>query len=146
MTALRWVLRVAGAVLLAGVAVVHARLWVDGYRTLDVIGPLFALDVVAAAVLAVAVLLTPRRYLLLVALAGAALAGGTAGGLLLSTQVELFGFRESLAARDAKLSLWLEGAAVVVLLALAVIARHPSTARAASQTPHRRARRHHTAR
>jgi hypothetical protein len=125
-TALRWTLRWAGALLLAAVAVVHGRLWLDGYRSIDVIGPLFALDVVLAALLAVAVVLVPRRHLAGVALAGVLLAVGTAGGLLLSTQVPLFGFRESLVARYAVLSLVLEGAAAVVLVALAALAvRHP---------------------
>jgi hypothetical protein len=101
------------------VAVVHGRLWLDGYRSLDVIGPLFALDTVLAVLLAAAVVLTPLRYVPVVALAGAALAVGTAAGLLLSTRVALFGFRESLSAEHAVLSLVLEGAAGVVLLALA---------------------------
>jgi hypothetical protein len=118
-TAVRWTLRWAGALLLAAVAVVHGRLWLDGYRSIDLIGPLFALDVALAALLAVAVLLAPDRYLTVVALAGALLAVGTAGGLLLTTQVPLFGYQESLAAQDAVLSLVLEGAAGVVLVALA---------------------------
>jgi hypothetical protein len=116
---LRTVLRWAGALLLVAVAVVHGRLWLDGYRSLDVIGPLFALDTVLAVLLAAAVVLTPLRYLPVVALAGAALAVGTAAGLLLSTRVVLFGFRESLSAEHAVLSLVLEGAAGVVLPALA---------------------------
>jgi hypothetical protein len=128
-TGLRWTLRAAGAVLLAAVAVVHGRLWLDGYRTIDVIGPLFLLDTALAAVLAVALLLTPRRYLALVALAGAALAAGTAGGLLLSTRVALFGFRESLAATDARLSLVLEGVATVVLLVLAAVSARDHSGR-----------------
>jgi hypothetical protein len=124
----RWILRGAGALLLAAVAVVHGRLWIDGYRSIDVIGPLFAVDTVLAGLLAVALLVAPRRQLAVVALAGAALAAGTAVGLLLSTQVTLFGFRESLAAQDAKLSLVLEGAATVVLLILAAVsvARRPA--------------------
>jgi hypothetical protein len=124
----RWILRGAGALLLAAMAFLHGRLWVDGYRSIDVIGPLFAVDTVLAALLAVAVLGAPRRHLAVVALAGAALAAGTAGGLLVSTRVTLFGFRESLAAQDAKLSLVLEGAATVVLLILAAVsvARRPA--------------------
>jgi hypothetical protein len=118
-TAVRWALRGAGALLLAAVAAVHGRLWLDGYRTFEVIGPLFALDVVLAALLAVAVVLTPHRYLTVVALAGALLTLGTAGGLLLTTRVTVLGFGESLAAQYAVLSLVLEGAAGVVLLALA---------------------------
>ena len=118
-TVLRW----AGAALLAGVAFLHGRLWVQGYRSISVIGPLFALDTVLAALIAVALLLVARRHLWLVALAGAALAAGTAAGLLLSTQVPLFGFQESLAAQDAVLSLVVEGAATVVLLALSARSR-----------------------
>jgi hypothetical protein len=133
----RWALRAAGALLLAAIAVVHGRLWLDGYRSLDVIGPLFAVDVVLAAGLALGVLLAPRRYLALVALAGAALAAGTAGGLLLSTRVSLLGFQESLAAQDAKLSLALEGAAVVVLLVLALTAGTPARHRTAPRAPFR---------
>jgi hypothetical protein len=125
MAVVPWALRWVGALLLAAVAVVHGRLWLDGYRSLDVIGPLFALDTVLAALLAAAVVLTPRRHLTLVALAGAALAAGTAGGLLLTTRVTLFGFRESLQTQDAVLSLVLEGAATVVLLALAALAARP---------------------
>jgi hypothetical protein len=116
-TVLRW----AGVLLLVGIAVVHARLWWAGYRTVEVIGPLFALDVVLAGLCAAAVAVAHRRWLGLAALAGAALAAGTAGGLLLSTRVPLFGFRESLAAADARLSLVLEGAATVVLLTLAAV-------------------------
>jgi hypothetical protein len=144
--ALRWTLRTAGALLLAAVAVLHLRLWLDGYRSIDVIGPLFLVDTVLAAVLAVALLLAPRRYLAVVALAGAALTAGTAGGLLLSTQVTLFGFRETLAAGDAKLSLLLEGVATVVLLALAATPARSGPAGAVTRMPSRGARRQHTAR
>lgn len=133
------VLRWAGALLLAGIAVVHARLWLDGYRSIDVIGPLFAVDVLAAGGLAAALVAVPRRLLVATALAGAALAAGTAAGLLLSTQVPLFGFRESLQARFAVLSLVLEAAATVVLVGLAALAR-----RARSPLPD--ARHQHTAR
>ena len=121
MAALQVLLRCAGALLLAGIAVVHGKLWADGYRTIDVIGPLFAVDAVLAVLLAVAVVLAPRRIVALVALAGAALAAGTAAGLLLSTRVPLFGFQESLQAQYAVLSLVLEGAATVVLLGLAAL-------------------------
>jgi hypothetical protein len=143
MAALRWTLRVAGALLLVAMAVLHGRLWLDGYRSIDVIGPLFALDTVLAALLAIAVLLAPRRYVAVVALAGAAVALGTAAGLLLSTRVTLFGFRESLEAQDAKLSLVVEAAAGVVLVVLAVLAvrdLHRSPARTSPGTGARTAR------
>src|SRR3954447_26134368 len=54
MTGLRLLLRVAGALLLAAIAWVHADLWLDGYRDIPTIGWLFALNVGGAAVLAVA--------------------------------------------------------------------------------------------
>jgi hypothetical protein len=133
-TTLRTALRWAGAVLLAAIALVHGRLWLDGYRSIEVIGPLFAVDTVLAALLAVAVVVASRRQLPLVALAGAALAAGTAAGLLLSTTVPLFGFQESLSARHAVLSLVLEGAATVVLLTLAAI---PTQQRTATRVPQR---------
>jgi hypothetical protein len=97
---------------------------------------------------AVALLLPPRRWLALVALAGAALAAGTAAGLLVSTRVALFGFRESLAAADARLSLVLEGAATVVLLVLAALSARDGTPPpgAAPHEPRGRARGQHTAR
>jgi hypothetical protein len=143
MNGIRMLLRVVGALLLAGIAWVHADLWLDGYRDIPTIGWLFLMNVVGAAVLAVAVLVAPRRFLALVALAGAALAAGTAAGLLLSTKVELFGFRESLEAQSARLSLWLEAAATVVLLALAWLATQRrdaphgrSAARPRARSPH----------
>ena len=134
MAALRW----AGALLLAGVALVHGRLWLDGYRTIEVIGPLFALDTVLAVLLAVAVVVASRRGLPAVALAGAALAAGTAGGLLVSTAVPLFGFQESLQAAYAGLSLALEGTATVVLLGLALLAARDRTAVPGSVRPRAR--------
>jgi hypothetical protein len=135
-TGVRTLLRWVGAALLAAVAVLHGRLWFDGYRSIEVIGPLFALDAVLAALLALALLLAPRRLLPLVALAGAALAAGTAGGLLLSTQVPLFGFRESLSAEYAVLSLVLEAAATVVLLVLAALGvRRRTSVRAGTRAP-----------
>jgi hypothetical protein len=121
-TGVRVLLRLAGAALLAAVAVVHGRLWVDGYRSIDVIGPLFALDALLAGLGAVALLLAPRRHLPAVALAGAALTAGTAGGLLLSTRVALFGFRESLAAASSTRDSTASCAATVVLLLLALAA------------------------
>src|SRR3954447_10678861 len=143
MTMLRWLLRGAGALLLIAIAVVHAKLWFDGYRTISVIGPMFALNAVLAVLLAFAVVLAPLRYLALVALAGAALAAGTAAGLLLTTRITVFGFTESLHAQYAVLSLALEGAATVVLLVLAWVSfrrlqtpRSRSAAIPRARTPH----------
>jgi hypothetical protein len=116
------VLRIAGAVLLLGVAVIHGHLWQAGYRTIDGIGPAFLLDTALGVLGALAVLLAPRRLLPWAAAAGAALAAGTLGALVLSTTVGLFGFVESVEAQLWWESFWVEAAAAVVLTALAVLA------------------------
>ncbi len=121
-TGLLWALRVLGAVLLAAMGWIHLDLWLDGYRSIDWIGPAFLLNAIAGFGLAVLLLVTPRPLLVWVAALGALTALGTLGGLLLATTVGLFGFVES---TDAALwweSLWVEVAAIVVLAALAALA------------------------
>ncbi len=55
-TVLPWFLRVVGAALLAGMGWIHVDLWLDGYRTIDVIGPPLLFDVIAGFGLAVLLL------------------------------------------------------------------------------------------
>jgi hypothetical protein len=121
-TGLLWALRVVGAALLAGMGWLHLHLWLDGYRTIDVIGPAFLLNAIGGFGLAVLLLVTPRPLLKWVAALGALTALGTLGGLLLATTVGLFGFKETTAADLWWVSLWLEIAAAVVLAALAALA------------------------
>jgi hypothetical protein len=121
-TGLLWALRVLGAVLLAGMGWIHLHLWLDGYRTIDVIGPAFVLNAIAGFGLAVLLLVTPRPLLPWVAALGALTALGTLAGLLLATTVGLFGFVESTAASLWWESFWVEVAAAVVLGALAGLA------------------------
>ena len=118
-----WVLRVAGAALLAARGGIHLDLWSDGYRSIDVIGPAFLLNAVAGFGLAALLLVAPRSVVAWVAALGALTAAGTLAGLLLSTTVGLFGFTESTAAALWWESFWVEVAAVVVLATLAVLAR-----------------------
>jgi hypothetical protein len=117
------VLRVLGAALLLALAGIHLHLWQQGYRTLDVIGPAFLLDTVCGIGGAVLVLFTPRRWLPAAAVLGALLAAGTLVALVVTTTVGLFGFVESTAAQLWWESFWVEVAATVVLVALAVTAR-----------------------
>jgi hypothetical protein len=86
---LRW----GAAVLLIVISVVHLHLWLGGYRYLATIGPLFLLDVIFAALLAVVVAV---RRSLVVAIGAASLAGGTLGANVLSLLLPkgLFRFRE----------------------------------------------------
>ena len=126
-TRLVWTLRVLGALLLAAMGWIHLDLWLDGYRSIDWIGPAFLLNTIAGFGLAVLLLVTPRPLLMWVAALGALTALGTLGGLLLATTVGLFGFVES---TDADLwweSFWVEIAAVVVLGALAALAARRRT-------------------
>jgi hypothetical protein len=117
-----WGPRVLCAALLAAMGWIHLDLWLDGYRTIDVIGPAFLLTTLAGFGLAVAVLVTPGALLQWVAVLGALTALGTLAGLLLATTVGLFGFVESTAADLWWESFWVEIAAVVVLGALAALA------------------------
>ena len=84
-------LRVAGAALLAATAGIHLDLYLTGYRSIPTIGWLFLLQVIAALVLALAVLVTGSR---LAAAAGAGFALSTLGGYLLTVWIGLFGFKE----------------------------------------------------
>lgn len=120
--ALRWTVNVltwAGALLALGSGIIHLRLWADGgYQGIAVIGPLFLVQGVAGALLAVALAGFRRLWLMV---AGAALLAATASGLLLSVYVGLFGFRDSLAAPYAGMSLAEEVAGVVLLVAAAAL-------------------------
>ena len=115
--AARWavtVLALAGAVLIVVSAVIHLHLWAQGYSGIPVTGPLFLAQGVVGILLAVA--LGVFRWLGLM-LAGAGLMAGTAAGLLLSAQIGLFGFKDSLAAPYAGLSLVVEFGGAGLLLA-----------------------------
>jgi hypothetical protein len=117
------VLRAVGALLLAAAGAIHLYLWSTGYDSIDWIGPLFLVNAIGAFVLAVAVLITPRRLLFWPAGAGALLQIGTLGGLILSSTVGLFGFVESSAASYYWESVIVESVGFVVLAALAVLCR-----------------------
>ncbi len=108
----------AGAVLLVVSAIIHLHLWSTGYRHIPTIGPLFVLQGVAGIAIALVVAVTRRAW---AALVGAGFAASTIAGLLLSVEVGLFGFKDSLSAPDATLSLVVESAALVVLAGAALI-------------------------
>lgn len=117
-----WVLRILGAALLAAMGWIHLDLWLDGYRSIDVIGPAFLLNTIGGFGLAALLLVTPRRFLPSVAALGALFCAGTLGALIVSTTVGLFGFVETTAAALWWESFWVEAAGVVVLGALAALA------------------------
>lgn len=121
-----FVLRAVGAVLLATQGLVHLRLWVDGYRSIDTIGPLFLAGAIGALLLAVAVLASSRWWVLA---AGALLSVGQVAALVMSSTVGLFGFETQWTWTGPQgLAVWSELLAVGVLVALAWWRRDPSTA------------------
>ncbi|PRY48680.1 hypothetical protein LY71_10858 [Geodermatophilus tzadiensis] len=117
------VLRLAGAVLLAAIAVIHVYLWQQGYSGIEVIGPAFLVQAVLGAGGALLLLVAPPRLVSWAAVLGALFAAGSLAALLVSTTVGLFGFVESTVATLWWESFWVEVAAVVVLVTLAVLAR-----------------------
>src|ERR1700754_3406063 len=122
-----------GAGFLVWSGVIHLELWGDGYKDISVIGPLFLVQGIASIVLAVAIV--AFRWLALLA-AGAVAGVATAVGLLLSVNVGLFGYTESLAVPYARLSLAVEFTAAFVLVAGAGLLALASTAKAASSQAH----------
>ena len=120
-TALLLVLRVAGAGLLVAMGWIHLYLRNDGYRDISWIGPLFLGNVVGAFTLALAVLLTPTRWLAAASGLGALLQAGTLGALVLTVQVGLFGFVESTQAELFWQTVWVEAIGAVVLAVLALL-------------------------
>ncbi len=111
--------RIAAAILIVGGGVVHYRLWQDGYRGIDYIGPLFVANMVISAVLAVGVVVSRNRA---VALAGIAFLMGSILALVLSRTTGLLGFVERAWTPDAVRATTAEVGAVVAL-ALALVAR-----------------------
>lgn len=121
----QWALRAVGAGLLLAMAWIHWHLYDLAYSTVDVIGPLFLLNAVAGVLAAVALLVTPSRWLALVELGGALLTLGTLAGLLASLTVGLFGFTETWDAPLVGQTIAVESAGVVVLGGATVLHRRP---------------------
>jgi hypothetical protein len=115
--------RVVGALLTAAMGVIHLVLWFDGFRDVPVVGVLFLLNAVGAAVLAVVVLMAPGRLLAAVAGLGALFTAGTLAALIVSLTVGLFGVREFISAPLVPTTLVVESLGTVVLAALAIGAR-----------------------
>ncbi|MCU1451298.1 MAG: hypothetical protein JWP02_3468 [Acidimicrobiales bacterium] len=112
------VLRLAGAGLLVWVGAIHLDLWSEGYRQIPTDGPLFLADAIAGFALAAGLLAWPRP---LVGLLGTGFMATTLGGLVLSINVGLFGFQESIRASFVVESILLESVGAIPLLAWTVI-------------------------
>ena len=126
-------LRAAGAGLLAAAGAIHLDLYLTGYRTIPTIGWLFLLQVIAAFVLAVAVLVSGSR---MVAAAGAGFAVATLGGYIASVRAGLFGFTEVRTTAGIAAGI-IETAAFAALAAVALAPateRRPAGPQAAAHT------------
>src|ERR1700722_4175553 len=123
-------LRVVGAALLVATAAIHLDLYVTGYRSIPTIGWLFLLQVIAAFVLALAVLVTGSR---LAAAAGAGFALSTLGGYLLTVWIGLFGFKEVRTTAGIVAGV----IEVAAFAALAIFAATPPASAAAAHAPAR---------
>ena len=113
--------RVVGAAMLVATVWIHLDLWLDGYRAVPWIGPLFLANVVLAGLAAIAVLATPTRWLPWVALPAGLLELGTLVALVLSLTVGLFGFVESLRATLVVPTILVESVGFLVLAGYAVV-------------------------
>jgi predicted lipoprotein with Yx(FWY)xxD motif len=127
----RALLRGAGAGLLIAAGAIHLDLYLTGYRTIPTIGWLFLLQVIAAFVLGLAVLVIPDRLVIagrLAAAAGAGFALSTLGGYLLTVWIGLFGFKEIRTTAGIVAGV-LEVAAFAVLATVALLPRGDAAAK-----------------
>jgi hypothetical protein len=111
------VLRLACVALLIWVAAIHLQLWTEGYQDIPTVGPLFLADAMGGFLLAALLLVWPRP---LAGLLGAGFMISTLGGLIISINVGLFGFRESSGASFVTETIILESVGAVALLVWSV--------------------------
>jgi hypothetical protein len=125
---MKLIIRLAVAVTVAASGYVHAKLYVDGYRFISHIGPMFLLQAAVSFALA-ALLLFGGPPLLQLAAAGTAL--GALGGFVLSRTVGILGFTERgfQPHPDALLSVLAEVVTLVLLTALWIGRRRVTPAR-----------------
>ncbi|MGH3902090.1 MAG: hypothetical protein ACRDTA_28330 [Pseudonocardiaceae bacterium] len=113
--------RLLGVGLTGAMGWIHLRLWVNGFREVPVIGPLFLLNAIGAAVLAAVLLAVPVRLLTAAAAVTAVFTAGTLAGLILSLTVGLFGVQESLQTPLVPATLAVEAAGVLVFVLIAIL-------------------------
>jgi hypothetical protein len=121
-----WLLYLADAGLLIASGLIHLHLWDIAYRHVKTLDQLFLVQVAAALVLALALLVT--RHVLVV-LASLLLMAGTIVGFLLARSVGIFGFKLTFTSGLANTVLVIEIAAVI-LLAITAWLMHRADTRA----------------
>jgi hypothetical protein len=113
-----WALIVIDAGLLITSGAIHLDLWNIAYRHVNVLGPLFLLQVISAWVIAAGLLVT--RHILAV-LAGLGLVLGTILGFILVLTIGLFNFKLTFISSEAWATLIAEIVAVVMLTATGLL-------------------------
>lgn len=113
----------AAAVVVSGA--VHLLLWFDGFRDIDVVGPLFLLNALAAVAIAIATLVW-RHWLPLLAAVG--FGASTLAAFILSTTVGFFGVREMWQGTEVITAAVSEALAVVAGIAALITERGKSGA------------------
>lgn len=133
-------LRIVAAVAVLVSGYVHLKLWwSDGYRDLDVIGPAFLVNAIAAVVIAV-LLVTWRHWIPLFLTVG--FGATTFAAFVISATVGLFDVQESFSGTYQWVSLVSEAAAVVVGVWAAAREGYLSRAEVARRSAERRPQHH----
>ena len=122
--------RIAAAALVAAAGALHLYLWFDYFHRVHVVGTLFLLNAAAAAVIAVALAVSPKPIVLL---AGLAYSIGTLVAFAISVRWGLFGYHESLWGSWQKAAGGVEVAASV-LLSIELARSYPNRSTAALRT------------
>lgn len=119
-----WLLFLADAGLMIASGLIHLHLWDIAYRHVKTLDQLFLVQVIAALLLALALLVS--RHVLVV-LASLLLMAGTIVGFLLARSVGIFGFKLTFTSGLANTVLIIEIAAVVLLAITALAMRRADT-------------------
>lgn len=117
-----WVLLACDAGLLIASGIIHFHLWdmPGGYRHVKTLDQLFLVQVIAAIVLAIVLVVT--RHLLAV-VASLLLMAGTIVGFILARTVGIFGFKLPYSSGLANTVLIIEAAAIVLLAVTGLVMR-----------------------
>lgn len=118
-------IRIAAAVFVLAGGFVHLQLWASGYRAVPYIGPLFVVNGVVSAILAIAVIVRRFRPVLLGA---TAFSSATLAALVMSRTVGVLGFTEPAWTDQAVRATTAEVGAIVAFAALLVAFNRPPVA------------------